>query len=167
MCYPTAMQTGNRRNQRLPELYHNLITLPGKKTPTENTRTESSFQEVRKNVKIYLLKTSGCQSFSILLGVGVEWGWGSFAMELEFQFNILVSQSSYVVPSVRPHGQKGQFYYAFPTTMWTHLTQNKDLLSQYISFNICTPWDAICDNTSTATCFGTQVSSSWSHNNSV
>jgi len=111
------MQTGNRRNQRLPELYHNLITLPGKKTPTENTRTESSFQEVRKNVKIYLLKTSGCQSFSILLGVGVEWGWGSFAMELEFQFNILVSQSSYVVPSVSPHGQKGQFYYAFPTTM--------------------------------------------------
>ena len=110
MCYPTAVQTGNRMKQKLPEFYHVLVNLPCKKTPAENTETESGFQEVRKNVKIYLLKTSGCHSFSILQCVGVECGWGSSAMGLEFEFNIRALQSSQVVPSVRPHGQKGLFY---------------------------------------------------------
>jgi len=117
LCYLTATQTGNRRNQRLPAPYHIPITLPHKKTRTENTRTESSFQEIRKNLKIPVenkrlpkrLSSSVCGG-----GVGVCWEWGSSTMGLEFEFNIRVVQSSQVVPSVRPRGQKGPFYYASP-----------------------------------------------------
>jgi hypothetical protein len=62
---------------------HVLVAFPSKETPAENTRTETSFQEVRKNVKIYLLKTNICQSFSVLLGVGVECVLGSSALGFE------------------------------------------------------------------------------------
>jgi hypothetical protein len=81
--------------------YANRIELPG----------------IRKIVKMYLLKTSSCQSFSVLLGVGVECGWGSSAMGLEFEFNILVFQSSYVVLKCPPTRTESVVSLSVPTTI--------------------------------------------------
>jgi len=88
--------------------YGNRIRLPGSKKECENIPVEDSRLP-------RLLYSSGCGGgVWVVLGVRLEvecgWGWGSSAMGLEFEFNIRVLQSSEVVPSVRPRGQRGLFY---------------------------------------------------------
>jgi len=151
-------------------IYHVLVAFPCKQTPAENTRTESSFQEVRKIVKYIpvedkrlpkLLCSSWCGG-GVWVGILRNGTWSRIQYPRLSEF----SSSSQVVLKCPPTRTDKCCFTFVPTTMWTHLKQNQDPLSQYITQQMPYVRRHLW-STSTATCFDTEVPFSGSYNNGV